>query len=55
MKKPKTEEMNSLMIDHIDGKLTGELGKYVERHIEKHPEAVREYDELKDVIKSLPL
>ena len=36
MKKPKKEEMNSLMIDHIDGKLTGELGKYVERHIEKH-------------------
>jgi hypothetical protein len=53
MKKPKKEEMNSLMIDHIDGKLTGELGKYVERHIEKHPEALREYNELKEVINLL--
>ena len=55
MKKPKLEEMNSLMIDHIDGKLTGELGKYVERHIEKHPEALREYNELKEVINLLDL
>ena len=53
MKKPKIEEMKSLMIDHIDGKLTGELGKYVERHIEKHPEALREYNELKTVINLL--
>ena len=45
--------MNSLMIDHIDGKLTGELGKYVERHIEKHPEALQEYNELKEVINLL--
>ena len=55
MKKPKLEEMNSLMIDHIDGKLTGELGKYVERHIEKHPEALREYNELKEVINLLDM
>ena len=55
MKKLKTEEMNSLMIDHIDGKLTGELGKYVERHIEKHPEALREYNELKEVIDLLDM
>jgi HEAT repeat protein len=50
MKKPKSIEMESLMIDHIEGKLTGELGKYVERHIEKHPDARKEYDELKTVI-----
>jgi len=50
MKKPKISDMKSLMIDHIDGKLTGELGKYVERHIEKHPEALKEYTELKTVI-----
>jgi len=50
MKKPKKEEMNNLMIDHINGKLTGELGKYVERHIEKYPEALAEYNQLKEVI-----
>jgi hypothetical protein len=55
MKKPKLNEMNSLMIDHIDGKLTGELGKYVERHIEKHPEALKEYNELKEVINLLDI
>jgi len=43
------------MIDHIDGKLTGELGKYIERHIEKHPEALREYNELKEVINLLDM
>lgn len=53
MKKPKVKEMESLMIDHIEGKLTGELGKYVERHIEKHPEARKEYNELRTVIKLL--
>jgi len=53
MKKPKIEEMKSLMIDHIDGRLTGELGKYVERHIEKHPEALKEYNEFKEVINLL--
>jgi HEAT repeat protein len=53
MKKLKNKEMESLMIDHIDGKLTGELGKYVERHIEKHPEARKEYNELKTVIELL--
>ena len=53
MKKPKVKEMESLMIDHIEGKLTGELGKYVERHIEKYPEAMKEYNELKTIIELL--
>lgn len=44
------ETMRSLMIDHIDGKITGELAKYVEVHLEKNPEAKKEYDELKEVI-----
>jgi len=47
MKRLKKEEMKSLMIDHIDGNLTGELGKYVDRQIEKDPEAKRQYHELK--------
>ena len=38
------------MIDHIDGKITGELARYVEIHIEKHPEAKLEYEELKKVM-----
>ncbi len=44
------ETMQSLMIDHIDGKITGELARYVEIHIEKHPEAKLEYEELKKVM-----
>lgn len=44
------ETMRSLMIDHIDGKITGELAKYVELHIEKDPDAKTEYDELKEVM-----
>lgn len=44
------ETMKSLMIDHIDGKITGELAKYVELHIEKNPEAKAEYAKLKEVM-----
>ena len=44
------ETMKSLMIDHIDGKITGELAQYVERHIEKNPDAKAEYEGLKEVM-----
>lgn len=44
------ETMRSLMIDHIDGIITGELAKYVELHIEKNPDAKAEYNELKEVL-----
>jgi len=44
------ETMRSLMIDHIDGKITGELAKYVELHLEKNAEAKVEYQELKEVM-----
>lgn len=44
------EKMLSLMIDHIDGKLTGELSKYVENHINKSEEARKEYEQLKEVM-----
>lgn len=44
------ETMRSLMIDHIDGKITGELAKYVELHIEKNPDAKAEYNELKELL-----
>jgi hypothetical protein len=49
------ETMQSLMIDHIDGKITGELAKYVEMHIEKHPEAKLEYEELRKVMHLMTL
>ena len=42
--------MESLMIDHIDGKITGELAKYVEIHLEKNPEAKSEYLALKEMM-----
>jgi len=44
------EKMHSLMMDHIDGNLTGELGKYVENHIAKSKEAMKEYEQLKEVM-----
>lgn len=44
------EKMRSLMMDHIDGNLTGELGKYVENHIAKSKEAMKEYEQLKEVM-----
>lgn len=47
------DKMRGLMIDHIDGKLSGELEKYVLTHIDKHPEARKEYDQLKVVIEEM--
>jgi len=44
------EKMRSLMIDHIDGILTGELSKYLENHINKSKEAKKEYEQLKEVM-----
>jgi hypothetical protein len=44
------EKMRSLMMDHIDGNLTGELGKYVENHINKSKEAMKEYEQLKEIM-----
>ena len=44
------EKMRSLMMDHIDGNLTGELSKYVENHISKSEEASKEYEQLKQVM-----
>lgn len=44
------EKMKSLMIDHIDGTLSGELSKYVENHIQKDESARKEYEELKHTI-----
>jgi hypothetical protein len=49
------ETMRSLMIDHIDGKITGELAKYVDLHIEKNPDARAEYQELKEVLTLMSL
>lgn len=45
------EKMRSLMMDHIDGNLTGELSKYVENHINKSEKARKEYEQLKEVMK----
>lgn len=44
------EKMKSLMIEHIDGTLSGELSKYVENHIQKDKSARKEYEELKHTI-----
>ena len=42
--------MESLMIDHIDGKITGELARYVEIHLKKNPQAKAEYYKLKEMM-----
>ena len=44
------DKMRGLMIDHIDGKLSGELSNYVQSHIEKNPDARKEYEQLKEVL-----
>lgn len=41
------EEMKDLMIDYIDGKLTGELREFVIKQIQKDPENQKYYEELK--------
>ncbi len=43
------KKMKELMLDHIDGRLTGELKDFVSKHIEKNPEAKKEYEEMKQV------
>lgn len=48
-----TEKMRSLMIDHIDGILTGELRIYVENHINRNPDAKKEFDQLKELITAI--
>ncbi|MBL6447312.1 HEAT repeat domain-containing protein [Fulvivirga sp. 29W222] len=41
------QKMNDLMIDYIDGNLTGELKEFVTKYIEKNSENRRKYEELK--------
>ena len=41
------------MIDHIDGILTGELRIYVENHINRNPDAKKEFDQLKELITAI--
>ena len=49
------KKMRSLMIDHIDGKITGELARYVELHIQKNAEAKAEYEELRSAIQIMDM
>ncbi len=44
------KKMKELMIDYIDGKLTGELKLFVEKHINKDEENRKSFEELKDTI-----
>ena len=44
------DKMRGLMIDHIDGKLGQELSNYVENHINKNPDAKKEYDQMKSLL-----
>lgn len=44
------EEMKSLMIDHIEGRLDGELKDYVEKQIQKVESIRNEYDQLKETM-----
>ncbi|MEO1049608.1 MAG: HEAT repeat domain-containing protein [Bacteroidota bacterium] len=44
------KKMKELMIDYIDGKLTGELKVFVAKHIEKNEQAKKEFDELKETM-----
>ncbi|UII32898.1 HEAT repeat domain-containing protein [Fulvivirga ulvae] len=41
------KKMNALLIDYIDGNLTGELREFVTKYIEKSPENKQKYEELK--------
>lgn len=47
------EEMKDLMIDYIDGNLTGELKEFVAKHIEKSPDNRRAFEELKATMELL--
>lgn len=42
--------MKELMIDYIDGKLSGELKAFVEKYIEKSAEHQKEYKSLKETV-----
>ncbi|MTI21808.1 hypothetical protein E1176_12320 [Fulvivirga sp. RKSG066] len=44
------KKMEELMIDYIDGRLTGELKSFVEKHITKTEENRREYESLKKTV-----
>jgi len=44
------KKMKELMIDYIDGKLSGELKAFVEKYIEKSAEHQREYKSLKETV-----
>ena len=46
----KERKMEDLMIDYIEGRLSGELEKYVANHIEKNPIWKKEYEGLKVVM-----
>lgn len=41
------ERMNELMMDYLEGKLSGELKSFVEKHINKSPENKEEFEALK--------
>lgn len=44
------KKMKELMIDYIDGKLTGELKLFVEKHINKDEQNKKSFEELKETI-----
>ncbi|GAA0893905.1 hypothetical protein GCM10009122_35850 [Fulvivirga kasyanovii] len=47
------KKMNDLLIDYIDGNLTGELREFVTKYIEKSPENKQKYEELKATMELL--
>lgn len=47
------EEMKDLMIDYIDGNLTGELKEFVAKQIEKNAEHKKYFEELKSTMELL--
>lgn len=40
------EKMKELIIDYVDGNLSGELAEYVQKQIDKHAEIAEEYNKL---------
>jgi len=44
------EEMKELMIEHLEGNLTGELKEFVAKHIEKDEKWKLEYTKLKELV-----
>ena len=43
-------KMKELMIDYLEGNLTGELNSFVANHIKKNKKWTREYENLKEVV-----